>query len=139
MTRVAVRDEKPLLLQAEPLSPHHKTKRPHPDEPPSGGEVLQCFFSPPLNDAQAGLTLPLSFLPLLSSVTPNLFSAFPALPALPAAPSSSCTASEGASASGPRRAGPRRVPGAAGLKAPGASCSSPSELPAALFHLSQSV
>ncbi|XP_075885604.1 uncharacterized protein C2orf42 homolog isoform X2 [Nelusetta ayraudi] len=36
-SRVPVRDEKPLLLQAEPLSPHHKTKRPRPDEPPPGG------------------------------------------------------------------------------------------------------
>lgn len=130
MTRVTIRDEKPLLLQAEPLSPHHKTKRPHPDEPPSGGEVLQCFFSASY-DAQAKracLTLPLSFLPLLSSVTPNLFSKFAALPA---ASSPSCVSNEGASASGPRKAGQRRVSGAVGLKAPGATW--PLKAPSCLF------
>lgn len=79
-------------------------------------------YSPPLSMRRPSALVSLcrcpSFLSL-SSVTPYLFSTFPALLA---ASSPSCTANEGASASGLRKAGQRRVPGAGGLKAPGATC-----------------
>lgn len=77
LSRVAVRDEKPLLLQAEPLSPHHKTKRPRPDELPPGGVVVlrAALSSPPLTMRRPSVPaslFPLSFLPLLSLQTFSL-------------------------------------------------------------------
>lgn len=138
-SRVISPSEK-LLQQVEPFNSHHKTKKLRLDESLSGAFIVilpdrfitSIYVSLMQVDSpkHVCLNLPMSSLLFLSLSFPICRSFISCLCAAPSVASRSGVGKEGASASGPRKAGQRKAPGAGGLKAPGAAC-----LPACLSPL----
>lgn len=116
--------EKP-LQQAEAVSSHPRAKKLHLDDSVSGGSIVivsERSSTKRSSLINVGLNLLLSSLLFPSDLSPTCCPFISRrLREAPSVASPSGVGKEGVSASGPRKAGHRKAPGAGGLKAPGAA------------------